>query len=225
MEHDRFTGFSEEANTFLWGIRFNNERAWFQAHKQEYADYVQAPLRKLADEVYDAFTAAHPELELIVRVSRIYRDARRLYGRGPYKSNLWFALRSAGEGWNELPAFWFGLHPDSYGYGLGVYDARPAAMARFREEVDRAPEEMTRLARVFDQQEKFCLGGEEYKRPKGTPQPPLDRWYNRKQLDLYYEAPPDARLYSPALVEDVLAGFEFLLPYYRYFMKICLRTD
>ena len=90
MEQQTFQGFSEATNEFLWGIRLNNERSWFQEHKQEYIDHVQNPLRALAEEVFDAFTAAHPELELVVRVSRIYRDARRLFGRGPFKSNLWF---------------------------------------------------------------------------------------------------------------------------------------
>ena len=220
-----FQGFSEETNRFLWGIRFNNERAWFQAHKQEYVDHVQTPLRDLAEEIYDGFSRAHPELELIVRVSRIYRDARRLYGRGPYKSNLWFTLRDAGENWNELPAYWFGIHPDSYGFGLGVYDAKPAFMARFRRAIDEEPAEMMRLARAFERQDRFRLDGEEYKRPRGNPAPPLDRWYNRRRLDLYYETGPDRRLYSPELAEDILEGFELLLPYYHYFKKLCLRAD
>ena len=225
MEAKRFEGFSEATNAFLWGIRFNNERPWFQAHKQEYIDHVQTPLRRLAEELYESFNTAHPELELIVRVSRIYRDARRLYGRGPYKSSLWLTLRSAGEDWSALPAFWFGLHPDSYGYGVGVFEARPATMARFRREIDRDSGEMLRLAKAFAKQSKFRIDGEEYKRPKGNPEPPLDKWYNRKHLDLYYESLPDDRLYSPALVDEVLDGFETLLPYYDYFKRICLRTD
>ena len=225
MEQQPFQGFSEASNEFLWGIRLNNERSWFQEHKQEYIDHVQTPLRALAEEVFDAFTAAHPELELVVRVSRIYRDARRLFGRGPFKSNLWFTLRSAGEDWNELPAYWFGIHPDSYSYGLGIYDARPSAMARFRQSVDENPKPMLKLAKAFEKQDRFILDGEEYKRPKGHPEPPLDRWYTRKRLELYYESMPDARLYSPELKRDVLQGFEALLPYYNYFKTICLRTD
>ena len=30
-----FQGFSQGAVDFLWGVRFNNERRWFEAHKQE----------------------------------------------------------------------------------------------------------------------------------------------------------------------------------------------
>ena len=31
-----FNGFTPAAIDFLWGIRFNNNRDWFQAHKAEY---------------------------------------------------------------------------------------------------------------------------------------------------------------------------------------------
>ena len=31
-----FQGFSQETVDFMWGIRFNNERTWFMAHKEEY---------------------------------------------------------------------------------------------------------------------------------------------------------------------------------------------
>ena len=33
-----FQGFSQGAVDFLWGIRFNSERSWFLAHKQEFLD-------------------------------------------------------------------------------------------------------------------------------------------------------------------------------------------
>ena len=204
-----FQGFSQQTNDFLWGIRFNNERSWFEAHKQEYLDYVQSPLRQLAQEVYARFSAAHEELPLMVRVSRIYRDARRLYGRGPYKSHLWFSLRMSGENWAEQPVFWFEIYPAGYAYGLGIYEARAALMAKFRKAMDEHPEDMLPLANAFQRQTRFRLGAEEYKRPKGTAQPPLDQWYNRKNLDLTCDREIDDLLYSRALVDELLqAGKE-----------------
>ena len=80
-----FQGFSQGAVDFLWGVRFNNERSWFEAHKQEYLDLVIAPLQELGRQVHAAMTAAYPKEQLNLYVSRIYRDARRLHGRGPYK--------------------------------------------------------------------------------------------------------------------------------------------
>ncbi|MDO4517047.1 MAG: DUF2461 domain-containing protein [Bacillota bacterium] len=220
-----FQGFSEKTNEFLWGIRFNNEKPWFEVHKQEYIDYVQTPLRELANEVYERFTAAHPDLPIMVKVSRIYRDARRLYGRGPYKSHLWFTLRMAGEDWAQMPAFWFGIHPAGYNHGMGVFDAKPAYMARFRREIDQNPEPMLKLARAFAKQDRFVLDEEEYKRPKGNPPAPLDQWYNRKGIDLGCFRQIDDLLYSRELVEDILVGYETLMPYYHYFAALGRRSD
>ena len=44
-----FEGFKPQSNEFLWGIRLNNQRDWFLAHKQEYQDYFQTPMRQLAE--------------------------------------------------------------------------------------------------------------------------------------------------------------------------------
>ena len=156
-----FQGFSQATNDFLWGIRFNNERPWFEAHKQTYLDHVQTPMRQLAQEVYEKFSARHEALPLMVRVSRIYRDARR-----PYKSHLWFSLRMAGDRWAERPVLWFEIYPAGYAYGMGIYEAKPATMARFRQDMDEHPQTMMKLARAFQKQTRFRLEGE--RRPAVT---------------------------------------------------------
>ena len=49
-----FQGFSQNAIDFLWGISLNNERGWFMAHKQDFTDYVDIPMRELGKEVFSA---------------------------------------------------------------------------------------------------------------------------------------------------------------------------
>ena len=46
-----FNGFTPAAIDFLWGIRFNNNRDWFQAHKAEYQRDLYQPMLALADAV------------------------------------------------------------------------------------------------------------------------------------------------------------------------------
>ena len=48
-----FTGFTDETVDFMWGIRFNNERTWFEAHKEIYLTQLYQPMRELGDELYD----------------------------------------------------------------------------------------------------------------------------------------------------------------------------
>ena len=127
-----FQGFSQGAVDFLWGIRFNNERSWFQAHKEEYLTLVDRPMRELGAQVHQTMEELYPELGLNLHVSRIYRDARRLYGRGPYKDHLWLTLRRPKEEWVSLPAFYFEIAPEYYSFGMGCYDATPVTMAKLR---------------------------------------------------------------------------------------------
>lgn len=100
-----FTGFTDETVDFMWGIRFNNERSWFEAHKQTYLTQFYQPMCALADELYDFLAEQRPDLGLIRKVTRIYRDARRLHGRGPYKDHLWLCVEQPAEQWTAHPTF------------------------------------------------------------------------------------------------------------------------
>lgn len=163
-----FTGFTDETVDFMWGIRFNNERAWFEAHKEIYLTHFYQPMRELGDELYDYIAAKRPDLGLIRKVTRIYRDVRRLHGRGPYKESLWFSIEQPSEEWTAHPTFWFELMPEGWTCGMGYYMPKPLTMAKLRARIDRDPKPLERLARRLERSE-FRLEGAEYKRTKGDP--------------------------------------------------------
>lgn len=48
-----FTGYSPETVDFLWGIRMNNNRDWFQLHKQQYIDTLYTPMKELGKELFE----------------------------------------------------------------------------------------------------------------------------------------------------------------------------
>ena len=78
-----FTGFTDETVDFMWGIRFNNERSWFEAHKEIYLEHFYRPMTELADEIYAFLREQRPDYGLVRKVTRIYRDARRLHHLTP----------------------------------------------------------------------------------------------------------------------------------------------
>ena len=213
-----FTGFSDETVDFLWGIRFNNERAWFEAHKETYLTHLYRPMQDLGAEIYDFIREQRPDYDLIHKVTRIYRDARRLYGRGPYKDHLWCAIERPRGPFEAGITFWFELAPESYSYGLGYWDMPALTAAKFRARLDREPEKFERLARALKKRPDLQLQGEEYKRPKGkAPTKLLEDWYNRKGIVISREGPYGDRLFSPALANELLDCYRFLMPFYRYF--------
>ena len=216
-----FTGFSSETVDFMWGIRFNNERAWFEAHKEEYLTCFYRPMAALADEMYAFFQEERPDCGLIRKVTRIYRDARRLHGRGPYKESLWFTVEQPAEQWTARPAFWFELMPERWTYGMGYYMAKAGTMAKLRARIDRDPETMARLTRRLNGQSEFVLDAENYKRPKrAAPSKVLEPWYCMKSFAILHEEKLSETLFSREIVERLREGYRFVLPYYDYFVTL-----
>lgn len=215
-----FEGFCEKTADFMWGIRLNNNKEWFEAHKDEYKRYLAQPMNELAREVYDGFIAKTKAENLVLHVSRIYRDARRLHGRGPYKDHLWFTIRKPSEWWTDMPAFWFELAPEGFSYGVGYYHARPETMEKHRARIDSDPKRLAALARALKKRGEFALEGEEYKRPKGKIEGALGEWYNKKWFSLTHEEPLSKAIEDPSLVNRLTDGFVFLYSFYEYFASL-----
>ena len=156
-----FQGYDQQTVDFLWGIRFNNDRSWFQEHKEQYQTHLLAPTRALGEQLYDGLHAMLPHEPLILKVSRIYRDARRLHGQGPYKDHLWLCVRTGDQDWTGRPTFYFEIAPDYYSYGMGFWCAAPALMALYRQRIDADPKPLEKLVRRFDRQQTFRLTGPE----------------------------------------------------------------
>ncbi|NCE65167.1 DUF2461 domain-containing protein [Pseudoflavonifractor sp. 524-17] len=216
-----FQGFCDATMDFMWGIRFNNERPWFEAHKEDYQTYLYQPMKDLAREVYDGFQERNQVPGLCWKVSRIYRDARRLHGRGPYKDHLWWSMEHpTQQPFATRPVFWFELTPGGWSYGLGYYAPSPLTMAKFRARLDNRPRQFEPLARQIERQSTFQLTGEDYKRAKGDPGPLLAPWYNKRQLALECSRKPEPILYTRDLVGLLLEGYQLLLPLYQYFSTL-----
>ena len=219
-----FQGYTQETVDFLWGIRFNNDRAWFTPRKEIYQQHLFQPTGELARQVYDALLPELEGEELLVRVSRIYRDARRLYGRGPYKDHLWFAIRTGDEDWTGRPTFYFEIAPEYYSYGMGFWAARAQLMSLYRRQIQERPEELAKLVRRFNKQGRFLLTGPDYARSKGDVGPLLQPWMQKKSVNLEHTAPLDEKIFDPALADEIIAGLKELVPFYRYFAALCARA-
>ena len=215
-----FTGFSDATIDFLWELRFHNERPWFLEHKQVFLDTLDRPMKALAADVTAALEQAYPQRKWYLHVARIYRDARRLHGSGPYKESLWFTLRCDSSRGPEIPAFYFEITPHNYSYGMGCWDPTPVTMAKLRARIDRDPEPLKQLARRLEKHGEFTLEGQMYKRPKGDPGRLLYPWYNRRQISLTSDHNCDGLYFSPQLADQVVNGFTFLMPYYDYLCSV-----
>lgn len=216
-----FQGFDDKTVDFMWGIRFHNEKSWYTNHKEEFKEHFQLPMRELSDEVYDYLVEKLPDYGLVSKVSRIYKDARRLHGQGPYRDHLWLSVQQPTEEYATTPCFWFELGPEGWSYGLGYYMVKPVTMAKLRVRMDCDPSVMERLTRKLDCQREFYLEGREYKRPKAeAPSEILGPWYRKKDFSLTHEEKLTENLFSRKILERILRGYDFLIPYYQYFATL-----
>jgi len=120
-----FDGFSQRTIDFMWSLRLNNEKIWFEAHKGDFQRDFQTPMKLLGREVFERISADYDGHGFIHKLSRVYKDARRVKCGEPYRCNLWFSIEKPSEEWTSTPVFWFELAPENWSYGMGYYSARP----------------------------------------------------------------------------------------------------
>ena len=204
-----FTGFTEEAGAFYWDLLLHNERPWFEEHKAQFITLIKEPFEALAHETC-ALTSELYGADMGLHVSRIYRDARRLFGRGPYKEHMWFSLHP--EGWQGELSLWFEVGPADYSYGVGVW-GNPTQMNQWRKVLEADSGTAERLARRLNRQKRFRLGGEDYKRPKGDVGELLNPWYNKKSIFIECSHDFGGDVLKPELPQILAEGYKWLKPY------------
>ena len=214
-----FQGFSQATGDFIWGLAMNNNREWFLAHKDEFEAHLNQPFRALAFETLEKMQAAFPDQEFQTHLARIYRDARRLFGRGPYKDHLWFSIQS-GERRAFGPMFWFEIGGTGWSCGAGNWEDSADVAEHWRRRIDAETARFERIVRGIEARGPFVLYGEAYKRPKADKGELLNRWYNRKHLSVGYEHPFGGALFTPGLTDALADAFTALMPFYLFLRDV-----
>lgn len=225
MKQNKFTGFSPETLNFLRALSVNNNKAWFEAHRQEYEDHILKPMKNLVSDMGEFMLAIDPYFEITPAVnktiSRIYRDTRFSRDKSPFRSNMWIVFKRPRKDWMDAPGYFFEIFPDWYRYGMGFYCASPTTMSRFRESIDEDPNKFLRMISFYSEGKLFTLEGEKYKKIIDENKPEeIQDWYQRKNFYLVHNSEIEDRLFSRDLVDDLIQGFRQTAPFYQYLWKI-----
>ena len=211
-----FEGFTPETVDFLWGIRMNNNREWFQEHKQDYVNHLYEPMKALGKELFEPFMEKPGNL---LKVSRIYRDAR-LHHPLLYKESLWICIRRDVEWWGENPCLYFEFTPEGISYGFFIWKPRVSALEDFRKAIAERPKEFLKMIKKVEKETGLPITAEVYKRPKEAPTPELARFYAWKSnIGCTVREEFSEATFGPALAERVRTLFRQLMPLYEYFCQ------
>ena len=209
-----FTGFTPETVDFLWGIRMNNNRDWFLEHKKQYTDTLYEPMKALGQAVFQPFLDRPGN---ILKVSRIYRDAR-LHPPTPYKESLWLCIRQEVDWWAENPCLYFEITPEGASYGFFYWKPRTSVLETFRQRIAAKPDEFLKLIHDTEAATGVPVTAQCYKRPKIPENPALAPYFAWKgEIGCTRSIEPGDALFGPQLETEVKDFFAKLTPLYEYF--------
>src|SRR6266850_681663 len=84
-----FEGFADKDAKFFRTLAKNQNRDWFQAHKEEFEEGWQRPMTALLSDVRGAIDKSFPHCDLAEpKIFRIYRDVRFSKDKSPYKTHI-----------------------------------------------------------------------------------------------------------------------------------------
>lgn len=187
----KFSGWKGDFRGYFLGLRANNNKPWFEAHRRQYEDEVKAPLVALLAEL-------EPEFGPPRRVSRPNRDIRFSADKSPYKLNIYADVERGG---------YVALDAEGLVAAGGRYMVDDAQLKRMREAVaaDRSGKDLVALVAAL-RKKGYEVEGQELKRvPAPYPQDhPRADLLRHKRL-FYWKRWPAAPWFATGRVRERVA--------------------
>lgn len=214
-----FTGFSAEGIDLLQLNRLQNNKGFYEAHKEEIRELGIRPFHELIE----AMTTAMLEIDPLFvtapsrMVSRVRRDTRYTTDKTLYRANLWmYFRRQRGYPHESMPFYYVEVGPESWGYGCwGCFGK--GEMAEVREMILREDKLFLDAKKALESCPPFSLAGDLFKRPKHPEaKAAYQPWLNRKNLGADFTETDDfASVLDGSFLAPMLEGFQKLAPFYR----------
>ncbi len=126
-----------ETLQFLKNLKENNNKNWFDAHKNEYdaarEDHLQFTSKLIA--AIAKWEEDVKKLQAKDCVFRIYRDVRFSKDKTPYKSHFGIYISPGGKK-SPKAGYYFHLEPGNAFLGGGMWEPEPAQLKAIRQEID-----------------------------------------------------------------------------------------
>jgi uncharacterized protein (TIGR02453 family) len=146
--------FTPELFRFLDRLKRNNNREWFQAHKDEYEASVRQPALRFITDFAAPLYKITPYLVADPRPSRgslfrIYRDTRFSSDKRPYKTHL--AMRFSHRGKTvHSPGFYLHLESDGCFAASGLWHPEPDTLLKVRNAIVTRKEEWRAVRKLLN---------------------------------------------------------------------------
>ncbi len=215
---DRFEGFADDGAKFFRALARHQDRAWFQAHKAEFEEGWNTPMKRLVAELAEAIDGHYPHCDLgEPKVFRIFRDVRFSKDKSPYKTHLagYVPTKRKGTTGGGPAALYVHIGKESMA-AAGYYMMDGPDLARFRAAVadDARGRELTKILAKLEKRGFSVESHGELKRvPKGfEAEHPRAELLKYKGLIAGFPKFPKGVLASPKLVDWLVKGSKDVAP-------------
>lgn len=207
----------KETLNFLGRLARNNNREWFNAHKDEYLD-AKAKTDELAARLVAAVTAFEPEARYLTPADctyRIYRDTRFSADKTPYKTHIGIFINPPYGKKSNRMGYYLHIEPSNCFIAAGTVCLPSKTISAIRKSIFENVDEYLEIIESPGFKAIFPEIGENLLKtaPKGIPRD----W---EHIDLvrprdYVASCPlaDSRLSAPGLVEEVAGMFSLAKPF------------
>jgi len=213
-----FQGFNGDLLSFCADIRFNNNKAFMDAHRKEYYQKVRDPYYAFIETLAPTMLQIDGDMEVRPHkcLSRINRDTRYSRDKSPYRDHHWVAFRLAAIPKDGMPMFWFEIRLESVSWGLGVWGENRNLMDALRRRMEADPGEMQRMLQLTNDA-GFILDGDRWKKMKPPAGLPLSvaSVYNLKTVYFEKQNIDPAWIFEPTIAQRVAKDFLALKPVWK----------
>ena len=217
--------FTSETFTFLGALAENNNREWFEAHKQDYETAVRTPALALIDLLAGDLALISPHFSAIAKkaggsLMRIHRDTRFTRDKRPYKTNIGIHIRHEVGKDVHAPGYYIHIEPDECFIGVGIWRPDGDVLAKIRDAIVENDKAWLTVRDDKTFRRHFTLRGEALTRPPrgyAKDHPLID---DLKRKDFIAVANyDDRRVKSKNFLSDVIQDFKRATPYMRFLCK------
>ena len=205
---------------FLRGLKRNNRRDWFLAHRDAYETDVRAPMTAIIERLAIDFRGFAPELVASPKSSmyRIYRDTRFSENKAPYKTHVAAVFPTRGLAKHEGAGLYFHVSPGEVWIGGGMYAPQMPQLQAVREHIAR---NVKRLRTIVEspafRRQIVRLEGEQLQRvPRGFPRDHEAAEFLKFRQFLAGREFPPALAASPRFYSTLLSVFRRVAPLARF---------
>ncbi|MFC1573159.1 DUF2461 domain-containing protein [Candidatus Eisenbacteria bacterium] len=227
-----FKGFPPECIKFYAGLKKNNEKRWFDAHRQDFDDHVMDPARGFVAEMGRRLGKIAPRVQADPRVNRslfrIHRDTRFSKDKTPYKTNLAIWLWEGPGARMECSGYYFHLEPPNLMLGVGIYMFPKDLLDEYRQAVvhDKYGKALRRAIARCEKLAGCKIGGKHYKRvPRGfDPEHSNTEYLMYNGLYAGVETKIPKLIHSPKIIDYCNSRFKDMAPLHKWLLGLTERA-